>query len=613
VFATAIGILMALARPQQGASHPAVSAEQGWEQTLPSGVRIVTDRPADFDPAKPTLVVFYALPNGNTIEETEGRRPKSAAEWRFDIQHIAAQTRLLRRVRPGVNIAVVYLQTTERSWPLWRRGHPDAPQQIRALIENTLRRFPGPHTRAALAAHSGGGSLIFGLLDSAEAVPEIIERIVFLDADYDYTDTAHHGEKLIAWLHGDSQRRLVVLAYDDRTVTLDGKPIVSSTGGTYRATHRLMDRLQKDRALTPSLWQDFDIFEDHDRQIGIAINRNYANRILHTALVGDMNGFLYAMTFGPPAEGTSKSVHGAERRVEGAGAHAGNTAQSVGSAENHSIGAMKPDADWGHLGGPRAYTRFIEPAEPQSPDTIPARPRDAVGGATFMRRLAMLTPAEREAAIRDEIEGGNLPDFLRGFRTVSVQAKDGSGHNHTATFEVMPDYLAVGSDDDFYRVPMTPATAQQVADRFGCTLPTRKMVDLIYAAAEVKLAPRPLVQEREAVTTFVQHNTIIEEQRTGSPLGPIVAGIQKDLVITNRLLERPGRVAIYGWHRTDGAPIQPLTTVHAATYVDYSHGARLIKRRVLVDGHAMDLWDLLKAPDLAGLLSDEGPIPTPHY
>jgi hypothetical protein len=139
------------------------------------------------------------------------------------------------------------------------------------------------------------------------------------------------------------------------------------------------------------------------------------------------------------------------------------------------------------------------------------------------------------------------------------------------------------------------------------------MVNDIYRAAEVKLPPRPLVAEREAVTTFVQHNTIIEEQRTGIPLGPIVAGIKKDIVITNLLASHPHRVAIYGWHRLDGAPIQPLTVVHAATYVDYSHGVRLVKRRILVDGRELDLREVLKDPVLAPLLSDEGPILTPAY
>jgi len=40
-------------------------------------------------------------------------------------------------------------------------------------------------------------------------------------------------------LKGEPTRRLVVIAYDDRNITLDGKPVVGPTGGTYRATERM--------------------------------------------------------------------------------------------------------------------------------------------------------------------------------------------------------------------------------------------------------------------------------------------------------------------------------------------------------------------------------------
>ena len=51
-------------------------------------------------------------------------------------------------------------------------------------------------------------------------------------------------------------------------------------------------------------------------------------------------------------------------------------------------------------------------------------------------------------------------------------------------FFVAPDYLAVGTDEDYLLTPMTPMIAQRIADRLGCTLPTRKMVDDIYAACQ---------------------------------------------------------------------------------------------------------------------------------
>jgi hypothetical protein len=173
--------------------------------------------------------------------------------------------------------------------------------------------------------------------------------------------------------------------------------------------------------------------------------------------------------------------------------------------------------------------------------TIPPRPTDALAGREFMLGVAKLSPAERDAAIRDELLSGNIPGFLRQFVTIHASASIGDDVEVTATYEVSADYLAVGSDDDFVRVPMTPMTAQVVADAFGCTLPTRKMVNDIYDQSAVKLAPLPLTEDRTSVTTFLQHNGLIEwqRQRTSAALGHLVAGIKKDVVVTNRLKKSP--------------------------------------------------------------------------
>jgi hypothetical protein len=92
-----------------------------------------------------------------------------------------------------------------------------------------------------------------------------------------------------------------------------------------------------------------------------------------------------------------------------------------------------------------------------------------------------------------------------------------------------------------------------------------------------------------------------------------VAGIKKDVVITKELSERPGHVAIYGWHKLDGKPIQPLTTVHVDWYVDYSHGIRLVDQWAEVDGEPMLVCDVLRDKNLCGLLSDEGPFDAVSY
>src|SRR6201999_879658 len=161
---------------------------------------------------------------------------------------------------------------------------------------------------------------------------------------------------------------------------------------------------------------------------------------------------------------------------------------------------------------------------------------------------------------------------------------------------VMPDYLAVGSNEDFLRVPITPASAKRIADTFGYSLPTAKIVDAVYASAEIKLEPRPLTEQREALRTFAQHNGIIEEQRAGKPLGPLVAGHKKDVVLSNKLTLKPNKVAIYGWHKLDGTPIQPEYAGHVDWYVDYSHGIRFVSRKVQFDRSERDLLELLADP-----------------
>jgi hypothetical protein len=65
------------------------------------------------------------------------------------------------------------------------------------------------------------------------------------------------------------------------------------------------------------------------------------------------------------------------------------------------------------------------------------------------------------------------------------------------------------------RVPMTPILAQKIADRFGCTLPTRKIVNDIYEHASVKLEPFPLTEARDSFKTFYMHHLLIERERNG--------------------------------------------------------------------------------------------------
>ena len=249
---------------------------------------------------------------------------------------------------------------------------------------------------------------------------------------------------------------------------------------------------------------------------------------------------------------------------------------------------------------------------------LPARPADAKLGAEFAKSIAALERSEREAKIYEAVARGNVPEFLRKLSPVHTQIiRDGK--TNSATYYVTPDYLAIGSEEDYFLTPLTPIMAQKVADLLHCSLPTRKMVDDIYTAATVKLVPSPIPPSPAMATVpiFIQHNLTVRNQRAEQlrehPLGALVAGHKKDVVISYKLLTTPSKVAIYGWHKPDGKPIQPLYTGHADTYADYSHGIRLVQLSMTVDGAEETIPKVLANPALASLLSDEGPLSQPRY
>ena len=249
---------------------------------------------------------------------------------------------------------------------------------------------------------------------------------------------------------------------------------------------------------------------------------------------------------------------------------------------------------------------------------LPPRPANALSGTEFARRVAPLDLPEREKEIFVQITSGNVPDFLRKLSPVPARSV-ADGKTNTATFYATPDYLAIGSDNDYFLIPISPNTAQRIADALRCSLPTPKMVDEIYSAAEVKLAPSPIPPSAAMTTVpvFSNHNAIVHAQRAeqlnAHPLGALVAGHQKDVVISAKLASAPGKVAIYGWHQTNGTPIQPLYLKHSASWVDYSQCIRLVQQQMLVNGATQTVAEVLTAPALAGLLSDEGVISSPRY
>lgn len=237
---------------------------------------------------------------------------------------------------------------------------------------------------------------------------------------------------------------------------------------------------------------------------------------------------------------------------------------------------------------------------------IPRRPANAMTGSEFLRYTANMSPAKRELAILREIQRGNIPDYLRKLKPVSLQSMK-NGRYVKATIFVMPDYAAIGSNEDSVRIPMNLYTATRLARGLGFTLPTRKMVNEIYAQS-LRLDPVPLQPSKKMTSNdyYQSHNSRIEAQLKNQR-DRLVAGHKKDIVWSNRLLQKPTAIAIYGWHllRT-GLPIQPLSTVHSADYADYSHGVRFVSEEISINGESKSIFDIFEDRTLWQLVSDEG-------
>ncbi len=264
-------------------------------------VRIQINAPAEtwVPEGKKLLLVFYALPNGNTIEQTMGKRMQPEDDWHYDIQHIAAQTRFLRAHLPDRVVVVAYLENALKSWPAWRKRYGDSKiPEIFAVAENL---FPGRDLEVVLSSHSGGGSLLFGYFNAVEKIPEEIERIAFLDSDYAYDRAKGHAAKLVAWLKSGDRHFLCVLAYNDAVALLDGKPFVSAEGGTWGKSHELQRELADTFQFTSRTNAEFETHSALNGRVQFILRENPDRKVLHTVQV-ERNGFIHSLLSGTVQE-----------------------------------------------------------------------------------------------------------------------------------------------------------------------------------------------------------------------------------------------------------------------------------------------------------------------
>jgi hypothetical protein len=261
---------------------------------------------------------------------------------------------------------------------------------------------------------------------------------------------------------------------------------------------------------------------------------------------------------------------------------------------------------------------------------IPPLPADPITGTRFMESIKDLDadpafsklPAREQVAV-NALLAGNVPSFLRTFVPIDLTFKGPSGKTHKGQVYVSPDVLAIGTDADFVRWPMTPLGAQQVLDAFECTFVTAKISDAIFNAKGCKQltmhSHTEWVKDPDPRKTFgflmkanaqyVEMNKRIDAD-LGKP-GQLVAGHKKDVILHKFVAsaDQPAKgrrpVIIYGCKFDKKFPFQdPFPNHHADDYEDYSHGIRLLSQHMLVDeGDPKTVFEVLRDKELFGLLT----------
>lgn len=260
-------------------------------------IKITIDKPVVLSKHKKTIITFFALPNGNTTEQTMGKKMKEGDDWHYDIQHILAQTKFIRQQLKDKNFIVVYLENNFKSWPAWKQNHPEFPQLIPHIVDSIYQSMKAKRKIVYLNGHSGGGSFIFGYLKGVDKIPSYIKRISFLDSDYGYDSTYY--SKIKSWLFDMNDAYLNVFAYNDSVALYNGKPVVSATGGTWYRSHLMLQHLQNDLSFSRSGDDSVIIYKSNDQRVQFYFKTNPERKIFHTQQV-ELNGFIHSVLCGTP-------------------------------------------------------------------------------------------------------------------------------------------------------------------------------------------------------------------------------------------------------------------------------------------------------------------------
>lgn len=265
------------------------------------------------------------------------------------------------------------------------------------------------------------------------------------------------------------------------------------------------------------------------------------------------------------------------------------------------------------------WKKAEEQANQEVDPQIPERPSDAPPASVFLASIKHLPREQQMAAIKEQIERGNIPNFMRKLVEVKL-TKVVNGQTIEITTKVTPHYMAIGDDNDYFVVPMNGELMGAMCNKFKMRPPTTKLVEAIQKQAEengvvmslttagelAKQTVDPQTGEKMsvgwnsqvfgdhearcmeslemAITSNNEMKKVMDENKD-----KLTAGGKKDVVIDGILLandkreEFDKRVVIYGAKDgVTGGRVQPLSDIHFFGYTDYSQGGRLVHSMVKI-------------------------------
>jgi N-acetyl-anhydromuramyl-L-alanine amidase AmpD len=220
----------------------------------------------------------------------------------------------------------------------------------------------------------------------------------------------------------------------------------------------------------------------------------------------------------------------------------------------------------------------------------------AILGSEFAAELPEEPTSEREERIVQAVlEGLHMPLLW-----LELPIRIG---NDECTFFVLDDAVRIGCPGDAFRVNVTAAGQQRIADGLGASLPTPELVEAAYDQG-IKLSPCCQTPDARMANTsrMLRHSREVDD-KIGGRSGLVAGNVGKHWVLHERLkglLVSGAQGAVnFGWFKSKVRPYQPIQTPgfrHNVAHVDYSQICWLVRKDVVLNGTRTTLEAVLTHP-----------------